>query len=310
MTSLLRLPLALVALLGIGYLGACIFLYLRQTRMLFFPLPTVEVTPAQWNLEFEEVWLLLKEKQGDRHQPHSIASVRQEQLQKSSEYLHGWWIPAETRAQGVVLYLHGNGINIGANAEHANRFHQIGFSVLLMDYRGYGQSRGQFPTEAQVYEDAEAMLHYLMQERQISPEQIFVYGHSLGGAIAIDLALQNPNLAGLIIDGSFTSIREMVNLNPTFSLFPINWILTQKFDSIHKVPHLTMPVLFIHGLEDTRVPARMSQALYNAAPQPKQLYLVPGAGHNDVAAVAGLAYLKTVQEFTQQAIEQQIPAQN
>lgn len=289
MASLLKLLLVGAGLLGIIYLATCLFLYLRQTRMIFVPSPVVEGNPADLGLDYEEIWL-------------PVAS------NPKTDQLHGWWIPAPEPEQGVLLYLHGNGINIGANLNHASRFQQIGLSVLLVDYRGYGQSKGRFPSETQVYEDADRMWQYLTQERSIPPEKIFVYGHSLGGAIAIELATRHPQFAGLIVDGSFTSIRDMVRLNSSLSLFPIDLILTQQFNSIAKVSSLQMPVLFIHGIEDARVPASMSQRLYEAAPAPKQIYLVPEAGHNNVAETAGFEYLLTVQQLMQQAIEKQATA--
>jgi uncharacterized protein len=218
------------------------------------------------------------------------------------ERLHGWWIPARGRETGVLLYLHGNGVNIGANVEHANRFHRLGLSVLLMDYRGYGQSDGGFPSEQQVYADAEANWQYLTQTRQIDPQRIVIYGHSLGGAIAINLASQHPEAAGLIVQGSFTAIRPMVDLRMPNSIFPTDLILTQHFDSIRKVPNLKLPVLYIHGLEDDETPPEMTKALYEASPQPKQLYLVPGAGHNNVAQVAGPEYLQVVGRFVRDCV--------
>lgn len=277
--------LALIPLLlGITYSAACLFLYLRQTRMIFFPTAPIDTTPADFGVAYESVWVPLP------HQP--------------TQQLHGWWIPAPkttTTPGDVVLYLHGNGVNIGANAAHAHRFHQMGFAVLLMDYRGYGQSTGNFPSEAAVYDDAAAMWHYLVEQRQVAPERIFIYGHSLGGAIAIELATHYPDAAGLIVQSSFTSIRAMVDRTMNLSWVPIDWILTQRFDSLRKVPALEVPVLFIHGTADAKVPAEMSQLLYNAAPDPKHLWLVPTAGHNDVADTAGMEYFQQVMTFVRQA---------
>ncbi|TAG89911.1 MAG: alpha/beta fold hydrolase [Oscillatoriales cyanobacterium] len=203
---------------------------------------------------------------------------------------------------GVVLHLHGNGLNVGANVEHANRFHRLGLSVFLIDYRGYGKSQGEFPTESQVYEDAELAWNYLVKQRGINPNQIYIYGHSLGGAIAIDLAIRHPEAAGLIVQGSFTSARAMVDFQSSlYRIFPIDLLLTQRFDSIAKVDRLQMPVLFIHGTADTVVPFEMSKKLFDSAPEPKQLYIVPDAGHNNVAELAGNQYLERVSQFVQQA---------
>jgi uncharacterized protein len=190
---------------------------------------------------------------------------------------------------------------MGANVEHANRFHRLGLSVFLIDYRGYGQSQGDFPTESQVYQDAQLAWDYLVKKRGINPNQIYIYGHSLGGAIAIDLAVRHPEAAGLIVEGSFTSTRAMVDFQKgLYWMFPIDLLLTQRFDSISKVDRLQIPVLFIHGTADTIVPVEMGRKLFDAAPEPKQLYIVPDAGHNNVAEFAGAEYLQKVRQFLEQ----------
>jgi pimeloyl-ACP methyl ester carboxylesterase len=273
-----HLPFLLGAVV-LAYAATCLFLYVRQTRMIFFPSPIIETTPADLGMSYEDVWLPVG---------------KQDQI-------HGWWIPARGNEAGVVLYLHGNGINVGANVGQANRFHQLDLSVLLIDYRGYGRSRGNFPNEQQVYQDAEASWRYLTQTRQIPPQRLFIYGHSLGGAIAINLASQHPDAAGLIVQSSFTSIRAMIDLTNRYSIFPTDLLLTQRFDSLAKVPTLKLPVLYIHGLADEQVPAFMSEALYAASPDPKQLYLVPVAGHNNVGETAGAEYLKVIRTFVQQS---------
>lgn len=284
----LKLLLLAIGLVTAAYFAVCLLLYFRQSRLIFFPSATIETTPADLGLPYEEVW-------------HPVQPNRNEQI-------HGWWIPAQGEEAGVLLYLHGNGINIGANVAHAKRFHQLGLSVLIIDYRGYGRSAGRFPDEQRVYEDAEISWRYLTQTRQFLPESILLYGHSLGGAIAIDLATRHPDAAGLIVQSSFTSMREMVDHTSRYGIFPVDQLLHQRFDSIGKVPQLQMPVLFIHGLADTQVPAAMSQALYEATPNPKQLYLVPIAGHNNVADTAGDEYLRVVQQFMQQCWKPSVEA--
>jgi len=287
MKMLLRWLVGVGVFVAVAYLAACLFLFLRQTRFIFFPSPTIAATPELFHLGYKEVWLPVR----------ALSGI---------ERMYCWWIPASEPLAGVMLYLHGNGSNIGANVVNAVRFHQMGFSVLLIDYRGYGRSEGGFPTEAQVYQDAAAAWNYLVEERQIQPRQIFIYGHSLGGAIAINLAVQHPDAAGLIVESSFTSMQQMVDDRGKYWMFPAGLILTQRFDSMTKIESLQVPILLIHGTVDSVVPYTMSQQLFAAAPEPKQLVLIPGAGHNDLAEVAGSQYLQAVQKFVQQVRTRQL----
>lgn len=272
--------------LAIGYSAACLFLFAAQGKFIFFPARAIETTPKDFQLGYQDVVLPIPTKTG------------------AAETVHGWWIPALERSVNrresgkVLLYLHGNGLNVGANVEHANRFHRLGLSVFLIDYRGYGKSQGDFPSESRVYEDAQLAWDYLVKQRGIKPSQIYIYGHSLGGAIAIDLAVRHPEAAGLIVEGSFTSARAMVDFQAgVYRVFPIDLLLTQRFDSIAKVDRLQMPVLFIHGSADTVVPTQMSKKLFDAAPEPKQFYIVPDGGHNNSAQIGGAEYLLRVRQF-------------
>ncbi len=267
---------------GTIYGAACMWLFFNQTRFIFFPTSAIEKTPEFFDLAYEEVWLSVK-----------TDSTKVEPI-------HGWWIPNQQADAKVLLYLHGNGINIGANVAHANRFHKLGFSVLLIDYRGYGRSGGSFPNETRVYEDAAVAWDYLVQQKQIPPQEIFIYGHSLGGAVAIDLAVKQKEAAGLIVESSFTSVKDVVTYRNTFWMFPVDLMLHQRFESIQKVSRLKMPVLFIHGSADVTVPSFMSHNLYNAAPEPKKLMMVAGAGHNNLAEIGGSEYIQVIESFIKQ----------
>ncbi|MBD2363011.1 alpha/beta hydrolase [Anabaena minutissima FACHB-250] len=277
------LPLV-TTVVAIAYLTLCILVSRQQTRLIFFPSTVIEFTPEYFSIPYEDVWLPVTAESGE------------------VERLHAWWMPSKKPNAKVLLYLHGNGKNISANVSHAHRFYQLGFSVLLIDYRGYGRSEGSFPNEMNVYQDAETAWNYLVQQRQIPPKQIFLYGHSLGGAVAIDLALKQPKAAGLIVEGTFTSVRDVIDYRNMFRLFPVNLLLTQRFESIEKIPQLKMPILFIHGTADSTIPAFMSQKLYAVAPEPKKLILVQGADHNDVGKVAGMQYLQWVEAFVQKSM--------
>ncbi len=263
-------------MLGV-YLLICLALRQWQTRLTFLPSRRIKYTPDHYEMPYEEVWI-----------PVDADSQAQ---------LNGWWIPVEGATQAVLL-LHGNGFNIGANLPQAQVFYRLGYPVLLIDYQGYGKSIGRFPTETQIYGDAQVGLNYLRSQRGFSPEQIIVFGHSLGGAIAIHLASQNPHLAALIIQGSFTNIRDMAEHDGFAAVLPINWILRQSFDSMALLPTLRMPIFFVHGECDRRVPAWMSQALYaRATTDHKDLYLLPEGDHNHVPEIGGQAYQAAIAQF-------------
>ena len=258
------------------YLLICLALWLGQGHLIFFPSKELTVTPAHYSAIYDDV---------------SIPGTTGE--------LTGWWLPSEQPHAKVLLYLHGNGGNLSDNAAQAARLNRLGSSVFIIDYRGYGKSSGKFPSEKTVYEDAETVWKYLTEQRHISPHDIIIYGHSLGGAVAIDLAVKHPEAAGLIAESSFTSVRAMSMLDKHYLVFPIFLILNQRFDSIDKVGKLKMPVLFIHGSSDEVVPTWMGQALYQAAPQPKRLLIVPGGHHMDSAEIGGQRYLEAVRDFVQ-----------
>ncbi|MEA5463583.1 alpha/beta hydrolase [Leptothoe sp. PORK10 BA2] len=276
--------LGLASAAGLLYGVLCGVLYGYQTKLIFKPTDLITETPADQQLAHEEVWIGLD---GTAVPPH--------------QGLHGWWLPGlPGKLSGLtLLYLHGNGENIGSNLGLAHRYQTMGFNVLLVDYRGYGLSVGPFPNEQRVYEDAIAAHRYLTEIRQISAQKLWLFGHSLGGAIAIELATQRP-AAGLIVQSTFSSMLDAVRFSGQYEWMPVNWILTQRFDSAAKVPQLSLPVFYIHGLEDDTTAAMMSEQLHALSPPPKRLWLVPGAGHTNVATTAGPDYFTQVETFVQQ----------
>jgi hypothetical protein len=255
------------------------YIWARQAHFIFRPERIISKTPAEYQLPFEDVYLKLND--GDN----------------KNERIHAWWIPAEYPGDRYLLYLHGSALNIGANVTHARRFHHLGFSVLLISYRGYGKSDGMFPSEAQVYSDAQAAWTYLVEQKGLDPGAIFIYGHSLGGAVAIQLALNNPAAGGLIVEAAFTSIADMARRIPKYRIFPLELIVHQRFDSINKVGRLQVPVLYIHGTDDRLVPHEMGRELYEGTASSKQLKFILGGGHNNSAAVGGDEYLQAVRNF-------------
>lgn len=261
------------------YALACTFLWARQSYFIFMPQREITKTPATVNLPYEDVYILVE---------NTIGQI---------ERIHGWWIPAGNHSGNVLLYLHGSALNMGANVNALRRLHDLGFSVFIVSYRGYGLSDGEWPSEALLYADAEASWNYLVAQKQIEPEKIYIYGHSIGGAVAIDLAVRHPNAAGLIVESTFTSIIDVARLKTRYRFFPLDLLVDQRFESLNKVPRLRIPALYIHGTNDHLIPFDMSRLLYERTPYPKRLKLIPGGGHNDSATVGGKAYLAAVSEF-------------
>lgn len=262
------------------YLLCCSLLGIYQERLIFFPSSDLERTPREVQLYYEPVWLPLNPGQ-----------------------LHGWWVPSPSKNSPVLLYLHGNGSNLGDLVSRLQQFHQWGYCVFIIDYRGYGQSSGPFPNETRVYEDAQEAWRYLTEEKSMAANQIFVYGHSLGSAIAVELGISHPQAAGLILESAFTSLAAVAKHQFSLPLFPLDWLLTQKFDTLAKAPFLQTPVLLLHGKKDTLVPPQMSQVLYETLTSPKNLVFIPEAGHNDLPTKGGSLYTQSVKNFIRQYAE-------
>ena len=198
----------------------------------------------------------------------------------------------------VVFYLHGARWNLTGNLNRIGQLHQFGFSVFAIDYRGFGKSDGDLPSEATVYEDARAGWNWVIAHEP-DPARRFIYGHSLGGAVAVDLAAslggEGDGARGLIIESTFTNFADMTS-EITRGLIP-SIMLSQKFDSVGKIARVKMPVLVVHGEGDRFVPVRFSEALYKAAPTPKRLLLVPNGSHNNSLSIGGSDYHRALIDF-------------
>lgn len=264
----------------LAYLGICGYMWATQRQHIFEPTQILQTRPDRMGLKFEEL------------------SIPSGTIQEHGE-LYAWWIPADSADAPTMLYLHGNDKNVGyaRDIDRAARLQHMGYNVLTFDYRGYGRSTDGPPSEAKVYEDAEAAWGYLTRQRAIEPRRIFIYGHSLGGAVAIDLATHHPEAAGLITESTFTSMTDIAKLE--YPLLPVDWLINQRFDSLHKVGSLRVPFLLIHGTWDRLVPYQMSQRLYDRAPQPKFLKLIDGGEHGNTGVIAPLEFNGIIHEFTQ-----------
>lgn len=203
--------------------------------------------------------------------------------------VHAWWWPAAEKDAPAVLYLHGSRWNLTGQLFRIRELHDLGFSVFAIDYRGFGKSEGDLPSEKAVYQDARIGWD-AMAKLAPDPTRRFIYGHSLGGAIAVDLAsalskeaakAKSPVAAsGLVVESSFTTLADIARAF-SYRWLPIQLVLTQKFDSVDKIADVKMPIVVVHGDADRYVPLELGRRLFEAAPQPKRLVVVEDGTHNN-----------------------------
>jgi fermentation-respiration switch protein FrsA (DUF1100 family) len=209
--------------------------------------------------------------------------------------LHGWWSRREQGGEDdpVVLFFHGNAGNLSHRADFVlDLTARLPAQVLMVGYRGYGRSEGR-PSEAGLYADARAAWRFLVDDHGVAANRIVIFGKSLGGAVAIDLAV-GVSPASLIVESSFTSVPAMAGRHYPF--VP-RFLIRTQMNSLAKIPLITAPKLFIHSRADRVVPYALGRELYEAAPEPKTFYEVVGAGHNETTLVGGSAYFEALSEF-------------
>ncbi len=254
------------------YVFLAVLLFLLQNRMVFLtdqPGRTLAATPQDAGLSFEEV---------------SIAT-------SDGLQLHGWFVPAVS-SKVTVLFLHGNAGNISHRLDSIEIFHELGLDTLIIDYRGYGQSEGK-PGEQGTYLDAQAGWDYLVSSRGIAPEQIVIFGRSLGGAVAAWLAVENK-AAAVIIESCFSSALDMARR--LYPFMPARLITRLKYPVRDYVSQLNIPLLVIHSRDDEIIPFSMGQAIFEAATEPKAMLELSG-DHNYGFLLSRDRYAAGLQEF-------------
>ena len=264
-----RTPLLVSLTLAIAVTAGCAALDAKQREWIFQPSDR-SWGGAQSTDDMQDVWIDFQSRSTSK-----------------AERLHGLWMPQERADAPVLLYLHGARWNVSGSSSRIRRMHELGFSVLAIDYRGFGQSSAGLPSEVTAGEDARAAWDWLAQQQPGKPRYIF--GHSLGGAIAIDLARQVPDEQGTIVEGTFTSIADVVS---TFKWgwLPVSGLITQRFESVRKVSEIGSPLLVVHGSEDSLIRPTLGRQLYEAAQEPKQFVLVEGGSHHNTNSVGLPAY--------------------
>lgn len=243
-----------IVLIGLGlYVGLTVLVFLFQNRLLYFPTRRLVTTPAARGLAYETVDF------------EAADGVK----------LSGWFIRAES-ARGVVLFFHGNAGNISYRLDSIETFYRLGLSTFIIDYRGYGQSEGN-PSEQGTYLDAEAAWRYLVEEREVPPDEIILFGRSLGGAVATRLA-QSHRPALLILESTFTSVPDMAA--GIYPFLPVRLLARIQYNTLERLPAINVPTLIVHSPNDEVIPYNHGQRLFDAAPEPKEFLRIEG-GHNE-----------------------------
>ncbi len=261
----------ILGILAAAYGGFALLLYFFQARLVFYPETGREIiaTPAQIGLPYEDIQLKT---------PDGIS-------------LHGWYVTA-TQPRGAVLFLHGNAGNISHRIDSVKMFHRLGYSTLIFDYRGYGNSGGA-PSEQGTYRDAEAAWRYLIEQRHIPSCRIVLFGESLGGAVGAWLAArQKP--AALVIASCFTSVPDLAG--HFYPYLPVRWLARIRYDTAENLRAAAAPVLIAHSPEDEIIPFEHGRALFAAASPPKQFLELAG-GHNDGFIFMREAWVKALGNF-------------
>lgn len=265
-----------LALIVVGtYLVCLIMIGWLQAHLIYFPSRGYEITPQEVGLPFEEVTIPTAD----------------------GLNLAAWFVPHE-RAQATVIFFHGNAGNIGDRVLSIEWLHRMGLNVLIFDYRGFGESDGS-PNEQGLYKDAQAVWRYLTESRGVPGDQIILFGRSLGGAVAIELATR-VSPAALIVESSFTRLVDVGRIH--FPWLPVNWLLTHRYESVDKVSQITCPKLFIHGADDELIPIDQGRALFAAAAEPKEFMETPG-GHNDSGFTYSPDYAKRMEAWIQRVLD-------
>ena len=273
----------LAAALGfVGLLAGCAGLDVQQRKWIFQASPIL-LDQTQRSADessvpgMEDVWI-------DHRSTLTGQPIR----------LHAIWHANPDPAAPLLLYLHGARRNVEGSAFRIRQMQALGFSVLAIDYRGFGRSTDELPSEDAVYEDARVAWSWLGEHHP--GRDRYVFGHSLGGAIAVQLATEVPDAKGLIVEGTFTSIGDVFR-SMKFGWLPLTPLITQRFASIEKIDRVKSPVLVVHGTRDALVPADLGRALYERATAVKRLVLVEGGSHYNTNALGAGQYRRALHEM-------------
>jgi fermentation-respiration switch protein FrsA (DUF1100 family) len=256
--------------------AGCFYLFYPKIEnfFVFFPQRNLDLAPESLHLTYKNVYFNTE----------------------NGKRLHGWFFPLEKESP-ILLFCHGNAGNISHRLDNVDRLLKEGLQVFIFDYRGYGRSEGR-PSEQGLYKDGLAAYGYLVKKEKVAPQNIVLFGRSLGAAVAIDLASKRK-VRSVILESAFTSTKDMAKSMALFALF--SPFLPAHYNNLEKIGRVTVPKLIIHGVEDDLVPFPMGKKLYEKADPPKEFLPLKGAGHNDTYLVGGEDYFKKLGAFARES---------
>ena len=250
------------------------FVYLTQDRIVYFPTSTLVTTPDDHGLDYEDLALVADD------------GVR----------LHAWFVPAPD-ARATLLFFHGNGGNLSYRMDSLRIFHDLGLSVLILSYRGYGRSEGR-PSEGGIQRDANAAWRHLREDRGFPAEEIVVFGRSLGAAVGAELAARERPGA-VILESAFTSAADLAA--DVYPWLPVRWLIRYEYDVRGALRDIDAPVLIAHSRDDEIVPFRHARELEVAGNGNTRLLEMRG-GHNDGFLRTGAAYRQGLNDFLDRSL--------
>lgn len=264
-SKILKFIIIIITILGLLWL----YFFYFERKSIFYPTKRIDLTPDIIGLKYEDLYF------------DTTDAVK----------LNGWWIPAKN-PRATLLFCHGNAGNIGDRVELIGLFNELNLNVFIFDYRGFGKSAGS-PNESGTYLDAMGTYNYVKEAKDVTEDRVIIFGKSIGGNIAIDLATK-AKAALLISDSAFTSTVAMCK--EVYPFLPAKLIVTQRYDALSKIGEVDMPKLIIHSKDDEIVPFHHGEELYRNAGEPKEFFVMEGL-HNDAISTFRSKYKKGIKDF-------------
>jgi fermentation-respiration switch protein FrsA (DUF1100 family) len=247
-----------------GYLAVVAGLYLYQRQLLYHPDRARPVLGALARLGVREV---------------AVPTA-------DGLSLLAWYLPVRDAPgieRPVIVYFHGNAGHIGYRADRIERFAREGYGALLLEYRGYGGNPGE-PSEAGLFEDAAAALRFI-EAQGVPGRRVVLYGESLGTGVAVRAATTRE-VGAVVLEAPYTSIAAAAQLHYPF--VPAAWLVADRYDSLLRIGQVRAPILMLHGARDGIIPLSLGKTLFAAAPEPKEHWVAPQAGHADLVRFGAL----------------------